>query len=236
MYPCEIYNHANEFPQEEVCGIVFLNKYHSVEILKTINNSLNKSESFSIDPKTFLKYKLEYNVIGIYHSHPNSTERPSVQDKKESEELGVPYFIYSLQTKKSFIYYPKSYKRDNLLGQPYIRGFNECTCLFKDVYKNNLNLDISTWNKNYWLPEDHDDANKLLMKILNKNMNKVSVSDLKRYDLMVFDINQKRYHVGVYMGGDIFIHQPINSLSCNQMLDDRWQNKIKSVYRHPQFV
>lgn len=236
MYPCEIYDHANEFPQEEVCGIVFLDKNHSVEIIRAANNSLNKSESFSIDPRTFLKHKLQGSILGIYHSHPHSSEEPSAQDKKESEEIGIPYFIYSLKTKKSFIYYPKSYKKDNLLGQPYVRGFNECTCLFKDVYKNNLNLDISMWNKNYWLPENHDDANKLLMKILDKNMCKVNSLDLRRYDLMVFNINQKRYHVGVYIGGDIFMHQPINGLSRNQMLDGRWQNKIKSVYRHPQFV
>jgi len=236
MYYNDIHKHAEEFPQEEVCGIIYLDKYHSVNILKAANNSINKTASFSIDPKTFLKYKLEYTIIGIYHSHPNSTEKPSAQDKKESEELGLPYFIYSLQTKKNFIYYPKSYKKDNLLGQPYIKGFNECTCLFKDVYKNNLNLDISVWNKNYWLPENHSDANKLLIKILNKNMSKVEPFDLQKYDLIVFNINQKRYHVGVYMGSDMFIHQPINSLSCNQTLDDRWQNKIKSVYRHPQFV
>ena len=236
MFESEIIKHAESNPHEEVCGILIENKLKEVELVKMQNYSDDRENNFSIPPSEFIKHKIKNKIIGVYHSHTKTSSLPSKNDKQCSNECGLPYLIYSLRDKDFFLYFPKKYKSEELLGRTYVKGFNECTCLFKDYYQQILNLNISGWNKNYWLPENHEEANKLLLNILNKNMKKVNLNTLSENDLMVFNVNNKRYHVGVYTGDDYFVHQPINGLSCKQLLDDRWQSKIDYVYRHPNFV
>jgi hypothetical protein len=162
---------------------------------------------------------------------------PSVYDKGISEEMGIPYLIYSLKTKNFNLYCPESYEPRPLLGRPHIKGFNECTDILRDYFVDRLNINITSWNENYWLPEKDGAANKLLEKILNKNLIKVPKQDVKKHDVLVFELKEgARLHVGVCSGPNTFLHQPVSTLSREDILDDRWQNKIKSAYRHESLV
>jgi proteasome lid subunit RPN8/RPN11 len=233
----EIIAHAEEAPDQEVCGFIVLNQDLSVGVCPEKNENPNPSGCFSISPAKFLYYKLNKNVLGVYHSHPITTERPSKQDKLISEEMGMPYLIYSLKSKKFNLYYPESYEPAPLTGRPYIKGFYECSCLLKDYFKDNLDLNISKWNTNYWLPQKDKKANDLLLKILKKNTIEVKDKKIEKHDIIVFEIKDGgRLHVGLYCNTDMFLHQPIPTLSGTELLDSRWQNKIKGVYRHPSLV
>lgn len=233
----EIIKHAESFDTEEVCGFVLLNDDLTVSIERAINENPDKKDCFAISPLKFLDYKLNKKILGIYHSHPRNNEHPSERDKKVSEEMAIPYLIYSLYTKKFFLYYPESYRPDNLLGRPYVKGFYECTCLFKDYFEVELGINITKWHSNYWLTESDEEANKTLEKVLEKNLKKISSKDIKKHDVIVFQIkDNKRKHVGMYLGDDYFIHQCGGGLSQKQFLDDRWQKKIKGAYRHPSLV
>lgn len=237
MFESEIINHAGTKPDEEVCGFILLNKDLTVSVEPAINEHPNPKEHFTISPLKFLKHNIDKRIIGIYHSHPKTNEKPSKPDIAMSEEMGIPYLIYSLITKKFYLYYPKSYNTNMLTGRPYIKGFFECTCMFKDYFKKELNINISKWNKNYWLPEEDDKANKLLLKILNKNLIKIEDKKLNKHDVIVFEIKKgKRFHVGIYIGDDNFMHQASGTLSRRELLDERWQSKIKEVYRHASLV
>ena len=233
----DIKSHATRFPGEEVCGLVILENDFSVRVEQMKNESDNKKENFFISPSKYLYHKINNRILGIYHSHPRSSETPSSSDKKMSEELGIPYLIYSLKTDKFFLYYPESYEPEKLTSRPYVKSFHECVCIWKDYYMKELGINITKWNKNYWLPEKDEKANDLLMKVLDKNTTEVEKEKIKKNDILVFEIKKgKRFHVGVSVGNGDFIHQPIDSLSRIDMLDERWQNKIKHVFRHPSLV
>jgi proteasome lid subunit RPN8/RPN11 len=236
LYSKEIIEYAESLQDQEACGLVVLDKSMSTKFLPMQNQSFDVTKTFLIDPYTFLKHKLTSTVLGIFHSHYDSDEKPSKSDIELSEESGIPYLIYSLVTKKFFLYYPSSYKPKQLLKRPYIRGFYECVSLVKDYYKDKLNIDISKWNDNYWLPQDDEKANKKLLKILNKEMQEVSVEEMNRNDLLLFEIKNKRMHIGVYLGGDDFIHQPMKKLSQVDVLDDYWQPKVIKAFRLKQLV
>lgn len=233
----EIISYSKDNKVEEICGFVLLCPDNSVEITKEVNVNPDPSKSFSISPQKFINYSINRKILGIYHSHPFSDESPSAQDILCSEESGIPYLIYSLQTNKFFLYYPGSYDPAELIGRPYVKGFYECTCLFKDYFLTNLNLNITKWNKNYWLTDSDDEANDLLINILNKNTKNIEIKEIKEHDILVFQIkNNGRKHVGIYLGNDYFIHQCGNTISRKQLLDNRWQSKIKRAYRHPSLV
>tara|TARA_R110002020_G_scaffold133235_4_gene297339 strand:- start:7991 stop:8704 length:714 start_codon:yes stop_codon:yes gene_type:complete len=237
MFDAEIIKHAESNPDEEVCGFVLLNKDLTISVERAVNEHLEPRDCFTISPSKFLKYSIQKNIIGIYHSHPRSNEEPSKPDIAMSEEMGVPYLIYSLITKKFYLYYPESYNTNMLTGRPYIKGFFECTCMFKDYFKKELNINISKWNKNYWLPKEDKEANKLLLKILNKNLIEIKDKKINKHDVLVFEVRKgRRFHVGIYTGDDYFIHQAEGVLSRRELLDERWQSKIKEVYRHASLV
>lgn len=233
-----IIQHASSSPGKEVCGFVILSDDLIPYTEESINENPKPEDSFSISPAKFLNNKLSKNILGIYHSHTKHSEFPSEHDKIASEATGVPYLIYSLVTKKFFLYYPESYEPTNLLGRPYVKGFYECTCILKDYFISNLNNNITTWNENYWLPESDQEANKLLLNILNDNLIELNKKDnIQKHDIIVFELREgKRFHVGIYLGNDYFVHQPMHGLSSNQLFDERWQSKVKHVYRHHSLV
>jgi proteasome lid subunit RPN8/RPN11 len=233
----KIIEHANSNKQEEVCGFVILEQDLSISVEPARNENPDPANSFSISPLKLINYKLNKNILGIYHSHTKQSEFPSAQDKKNSEESGIPYLIYSLKTQRFFLYYPESYRADTLLGRPYVTGFYECTCILKDYFINKLNINITKWNFNYWLPKNDSDANKLLITILDNNLIKVEDNKIQCHDVIVFELRKnKRLHVGIYSDNDYFIHQPVYGLSCEQIFDNRWQSKVKYVYRHHSLV
>lgn len=236
-YYDEIAKHAQEDQEKEVCGFVVLSNDLIPSIYRTKNVSSDPVNFFSISPAEFLNKKIKNKIIAIYHSHIDSGPEPSEQDIITSEEIGLPYLIYSLKNKDFFLYYPESFDAQQIYGRPYIKGLYECTCILKDFYKKELNINIAKWNKNYWLPEEDKKANNLLIDILNKQTIKVNNSEIQQNDIIVFELKKnKRFHVGIYLGNDFFVHQPIQGLSNKQILDERWQSKIKHVYRHESFV
>ena len=91
MFQTEIIKHAEESPEEEICGFVLLEPNLIVNVVRAINESPNRKDFFTISPTRFLDYKINKNILGVYHSHPFTTERPSVRDKAASEEMGIPY-------------------------------------------------------------------------------------------------------------------------------------------------
>jgi len=223
--------HSELNPNEEVCGLILIQPSGEVIVKRVDNKHPDKKNGFFIPQSFLIEHLVDKTIIGIYHTHYKTSEKPSVIDIKMSEEICLPYLIYSLKTKKFFLYFPESFDPGNLIGRFYVKGFNECSCIFKDYFKKVLGINITKWNKNYWLPEEDDKANNLLLKILNKHFD--TVKTIKKHDVIVFEIKKNaRLHVGIYLGNDFFIHQPKYQLSQKQILDERWQSKIKYLYRY----
>ena len=147
----KIIQYAESQPHEEVCGFVLLGKDLTVSVLPMKNEHEQPDKCFSISPKKFIDYKINYTILGVYHSHPSTAEQPSEYDIKTSEELGIPYLIYSIKTKKFYLYCPESYDVETIIGRPYVKGFYECTSIFRDYFNLKLNKNISKYNNNYWL-------------------------------------------------------------------------------------
>jgi proteasome lid subunit RPN8/RPN11 len=95
----------SDFKNEE-CGIIYFDK--KVKLKKCENIASRRFENFEISIKDYLDLKKEFQIFGLYHSHIEFDERFSSKDVIHSEELMVPYFVYSFKTKKSNLYIPKS--------------------------------------------------------------------------------------------------------------------------------
>mgnify|MGYP000416374313 CR=1 FL=1 len=89
---------------EEACGLIGgtiedSNKYiKKVYLLTNIDHS---NEHFSMDPKEQLAAVKDmrangYELLGNFHSHPESPSRPSEEDKRLAYDSKVNYLILSL--------------------------------------------------------------------------------------------------------------------------------------------
>ena len=234
-YYKEIIEHAESQPEEEVCGTVVLDTSLLVNINREKNESIDKKNMFQISPRKLIGQE---NIIGIYHSHPFGDENPSEVDKRNSEEMGVPFLIYSLVTKNFFLYIPRSYDPPNLLGRPYVRGFFECVNIPRDYYAN-INVPMAYEEFNYFPPLDGLAANKYMFKIFIKAgfLKYGPEESIKKHDMLIFQVpGESVFHVGVCNETDKFIHQKAHHLSGEDWLDDKWRKKIIRVYRHSSLV
>jgi len=95
----------------ETCGFIG-EKDELYTALLCENKSRDPRNFFSIDPLEYLFFIEEYNPIALFHSHIDGDENPSEQDIMMSENSCLPFFIYSLNTKKFHFYIPKKVKVD----------------------------------------------------------------------------------------------------------------------------
>jgi len=95
----------------ETCGFIG-QKDNLYTAMICENKSSDPVNFFSIDPLEYLFFMEEYNPVALFHSHIQGDENPSEQDIMMSENSCLPFFIYSLNTKKFHFYTPKKVKVD----------------------------------------------------------------------------------------------------------------------------
>ncbi|CAD6524349.1 Mov34/MPN/PAD-1 family protein [metagenome] len=96
-------NHANNEKPNESCAILFGSVKEQVTSVKEVFLAKNIEESpvnFTISNEQLIEiYKTaedrKTDVVGIFHSHPNSEAYPSSTDKKFMQSNPVVWVIYS---------------------------------------------------------------------------------------------------------------------------------------------
>ena len=107
-------NHAKNNIPNESCAILFgkiENETFDVKDIFLTKNIENSPINFTISNDELIKAyseaeKRKLEVIGIFHSHPDSNAYPSFTDKKYMEINPVPWVIYSNKNKefKAYIF------------------------------------------------------------------------------------------------------------------------------------
>jgi proteasome lid subunit RPN8/RPN11 len=102
-----IVNSCNEQTSQEVCGFI---GYNGSEYLATVekNDSIDPKNFFVINPVSYLMFAENNDMLAVFHSHILGDETPSEFDVKMAEACRIPFVIYSLNTKKFYIYEPSS--------------------------------------------------------------------------------------------------------------------------------
>lgn len=97
--------------EKESCGIIiFENK--RTKIVPCSNVSKNPANFFEIQISEQIEAMRRGKILAIYHSHLNQCHNFSKEDLKYSEEMIVPFLVYSLKNKKHNIYVPEKSKKD----------------------------------------------------------------------------------------------------------------------------
>lgn len=95
----EIRKYCRKFKKQESCGVVYFNN-STLSFLPCENISRSPEYYFLIDPVILIDYDVQY----IVHSHVIGSSQPSENDINSSNELCIPYLIYSLRDNDFFLY------------------------------------------------------------------------------------------------------------------------------------
>ncbi len=99
----ELVDHSRRGYPSEACGILAGKNELVVKIYQTTNKD-NSASTFFMDPKEQLKVMKEIRnssleMVGIYHSHPETQAYPSAHDVELAYYPDVSYVIVSLKEK-----------------------------------------------------------------------------------------------------------------------------------------
>ena len=100
----KILAHCREGLPNEACGLIAGTKDGDKKEIKKVyllTNVDQSNEHFSMDPKEQLAAVKDmrvngYELLGNFHSHPESPSRPSEEDKRLAYDSKVNYLILSL--------------------------------------------------------------------------------------------------------------------------------------------
>jgi proteasome lid subunit RPN8/RPN11 len=218
--------------KNESCGIfVYKNNKLEYDFIPLENKNSYWEDQFTINGEILYKYLLSKDIIALCHSHNVDDPTLSEIDLEISEALGVPSFVISTSSKKSYLYYPQSYKPPPLKGRIFIPMFQDCMTYVKDYYEMELNIKLSKDIKNW--ARDRSDTNKNLMSEINNNFKLINNKNIKKGDIFIFDKNPSGlFHLGV-VGSDLTLHHhPINCFPFNQFIDTKSADKVYKVYRY----
>jgi len=101
----QIYDHTESSYPYECCGVLIGTTgqdktVHAFRVCKNLNKE-RAHDRYNMDPLDFLKAQQEFEnspweIIGIYHSHPDHPSRPSQTDTDAAHE-GYSYVIISVE-------------------------------------------------------------------------------------------------------------------------------------------
>ncbi len=100
----KILAHCKEGLPNEACGLLAGEINDDIKTVKKVyllTNVDNSKEHFSMDPKEQLQAVKDarnkgYEMLGNFHSHPESPSRPSEEDKRLAYDSKAEYLILSL--------------------------------------------------------------------------------------------------------------------------------------------
>ena len=99
----ELVTHAVGQPPSESCAMLLGKKVDGAWNVKEVfltQNIDNSQTNFTISPEELLKgyqlaEKMHLELVGVFHSHPNSDAIPSSTDKTFMQNNPVPWIIFS---------------------------------------------------------------------------------------------------------------------------------------------
>lgn len=231
----QIKAHALRESPNECCGIVAINGFGEVKVFECENLARNKVGRFAIDPKKNIEAEKFGHIVCFYHSHASEFLNPdndkfSKEDIDISYESCIPALLYVHPQDTWHYSQPSTYVPRALLGRAFVWGIWDCYSLVKDYFKINKKISMG----HYFPPENASPSSNFGYEALvnNENFHEVPVEEMKKDDVILFKIKSEFInHSAVYLGGNEFLHQPINRISSTGLLDDRYLKYIAKVMR-----
>ncbi|MCV4285104.1 C40 family peptidase [Pseudomonas capsici] len=189
---------AAEYPRE-CCGLI-LAVGRKQRYLACENTAADPAEEFRIPPEQYADAEDAGEVIGIVHSHPDATSRPSARDLAMCEATELPWHI---------LLWPEGDLRTitptgstPLLGRPFVHGAWDCWQVCADWYQREWGLGFEAFQRTDGWWESSESAS--LYEQHYESAGFVRVDRPQRGDMIVMAVGRTAHpnHAGIYLGSD----------------------------------
>ena len=165
-------------------------------------------------------------------SHPEGSSEPSDGDKASCENIGYPYFIYSVNHKSWNEIKPSGWKAPSLIGRTWIWGKQDCWNLITDYFLEKKQINLKHWERpksiKYFCENPYFEKVLKGSGFIEVNKNKIQKNDV----LLMQGSYKKLSHVALYLGNQLILHHEIKKLSCKELYDLEYIQATKKVYRY----
>jgi len=225
MFLDELRKHATEAAPDEACGLVVA-RGKKVRIIRARNLAEEPQKHFDLDTDAWLEVQAHEEVIGIYHSHPHGSAKPSEADLSACEASGLPWHIVGSGGDYQLVN-PSGY-RAPYARRPYVYGVHDCYSLARDWF---------LWECGIALPDyrRHQDRkqNRFLERYEESGFARLVDAPAQRGDLMLVQVDSPvPNHCAVYLGDGTVLHHVEGRLSTRDPWGGYWVKHCCTHLRH----
>lgn len=249
----DIMKHAESGYPKEICGVVVITA-KGEKYVPCVNIAESAEEEFHMCPDSYIKAEELGDVVGIVHSHPDGTTRPSSHDiavMSRNREVELIVDPDSSPIPWHIVSWPEGDYRQvipevtvDLLDRPFVHGVWDCWSTCEAYYKKYHGITFKSYpRKDRWW-EDKD--SKSFYEELYEEFGFYEVNDLKPGDMVIMQIGRTYHpnHAGIYLGElSEFEERPIcgKTLMLHHMYAKKsevivyggqWQQRTRMILRH----
>ena len=233
--------HALEAYPSESCGLVVAvgKRKKKQKYVRCTNLAGKGDRHFVIGAEDYAAAEDMGEVVGVIHSHPDETARPSPADKVCCETTELPWTIISVmpgpvvaevkQIVPTGVEFP-------LVGRVFVHGVLDCYTLVKDWYKRERDIDLPDFERHdEWWNDGH--SNLYLDHFKEAGFESVGqYPELEVGDVLLLEIrsdNQVPNHAAVYIGDGQILQHLYGRLSAPEVYGGYWREVTRLVVRRP---
>jgi proteasome lid subunit RPN8/RPN11 len=216
----------------EQCGLVLRNPGGLLYATHERNEAPEPEHFFAIAAKVHLAAVTAGNLVGYWHSHnPGGDTGPSAADMAVADELGLPCWVWIVETQTLHCYVPKD-KRAPLEGRQFLPMVHDCVSLVWDYYRTVLGIELPFVAR---VQADYRRGfRQSLAPLLQAAGADIVQGPPARHDIVLMALDAPHInHAGVYIGEGIMLHQVLNRKSERVPYGGYWERSTVALVRLP---
>lgn len=249
-----ILKHAEQGYPEEVCGVVVVTDSGSEKYVKCVNIAKDPKNDFVMCPHSYADAEDIGTVVGICHSHPDATSKPSNYDlavMSANREVELSISPDSPPTPWHIVSWPEGDYRQvvpevnkSILGRPFVHNFWDCWQVCNDYYNKYHGLSFKRFQREDGWWEIKDGPSLYVDQFEQSGFYQVDKPEVG--DMIVMQIGRSYHpnHAGIYLGnteefegrkfygGPFMLHHMYGKNSEVVVYGGQWLNRTRLVLRH----
>lgn len=248
-----ILNHAEQGYPKEICGVIVMSGRKETYV-PCVNISTDPTEEFRMCPESYAAAEELGEIVGIVHSHPDGTSRPSVADTavmSRNRELELEVDPTLPPTPWHIVSWPEGDYRQvipevpvSLLGRPFVHNVWDCWSTCAAYYKKYHGLEFRSFDRKdrWWEIEDTTSFYEEFYEECGFEL----VSQPIPGDLIIMQIGRTFHpnHAGIYLGkidefegkklvgGPFLLHHMWGKTSDVITYGGQWEQRARLILRH----
>lgn len=242
-----------EYPRES-CGVVVISPDGVEKYVRCKNIAKDKSEEFVLCPDSYVAAEEKGEVVGIVHSHPDWTTKPSDHDiavMSVNHELQLSIDPTSKLIPWHIVSWPEGDYRQvdpcvptSLLGLPFVHSVWDCWALCEAYYIKYHGISFPPFERKDLWWEDKDGPS--LYEDFYEGAGFYQVSKPEVGDMMIMQIGRTCHpnHAGIYLGeagefegqkfvgSTLMLHHLYGKKSEVIVYGGQWQQRTRLILRH----